>query len=280
MLRTAFALLVLLLLASGAEAQKRVALVMGNSDYANISRLEKPVADARQLATLLRGMGFRVIVGTDLSKREMEKLLLKFRAVTEGAEFGFFHFSGHGFQSGSPFEGAKNHILPVDFRVPEAGEALETVLLDDIIQLFRERLRVGFISVDACRDDVRLAFASRRSGETIARGFAPPILNNLYPPYPRVGRSPIGLFFGYSTEPGKVAFEGENGPFSPYTTALVKHLPTPSINLWELSGRISEQVTTEMKNKQVPWFVQSHTAGAYVLMPRPAARSPRRSLPH
>ena len=73
-LATAVASLVLLVSALGpASAEKRVALVIGNSAYDNTAPLKNPSNDATDIAETLRALDFEVIDGTDLSKREMEK---------------------------------------------------------------------------------------------------------------------------------------------------------------------------------------------------------------
>ena len=41
-----------------ALADKRIALVIGNSNYQNVARLENPRNDAALMATTLRGLGF------------------------------------------------------------------------------------------------------------------------------------------------------------------------------------------------------------------------------
>ena len=211
-------LLAIAILAAGgtqtfAAPGKRVALVMGNSAYVNMSPLEKPVAEARELADLLRKIGVQVMVGTNLNKRDMEKLLQEFRVNVEGAEFGFFHFSGHGFQSG-PWSGEPtNHLVPVDFEFPTADGAFETVTLDGIVDLLKQQVRVGVITLDACRNDPRLTVGSIK----ISRGFSAVRLNDTAsgssttPPQPGrswVGRGPSGLVVAYATDPGNVAFEG------------------------------------------------------------------------
>jgi len=44
--------------ASPAQADKRVALVIGNSAYKNVTPLDNPKNDARLMADTLRGLGF------------------------------------------------------------------------------------------------------------------------------------------------------------------------------------------------------------------------------
>ena len=48
----------LLVLAAPAQAEKRVALVIGNNDYKNVPKLQKAVNDARTMGDTLRQLGF------------------------------------------------------------------------------------------------------------------------------------------------------------------------------------------------------------------------------
>jgi hypothetical protein len=50
-----------LLIAGPAQAEKRVALVIGNSAYQNIARLDNPKNDAQLMADTLQRVGFQLI---------------------------------------------------------------------------------------------------------------------------------------------------------------------------------------------------------------------------
>ena len=61
----AIAVVLLCLLASASSAQEAsrgVALVIGNGDYAHLSRLANPVHDAHAIKDLLDGLGFQTDV--------------------------------------------------------------------------------------------------------------------------------------------------------------------------------------------------------------------------
>ena len=89
--------LVVLLVALGpAAAEKRVALVMGNSAYQHTAPLKNPSNDATDMAEKLRQLGFDVIEGTDLSKDEMEQRIRAFADKLTGADVGLFFYAGHG----------------------------------------------------------------------------------------------------------------------------------------------------------------------------------------
>src|SRR5262245_25350008 len=100
------------LLAAPARADKRVALVIGNSAYQNVARLENPRNDARLIADTLKTLGF-IVVGNgaqiDLDKPGFDRAVQSFGSQLVGADVGLFYYAGHGLQ----VRGA-NFLVPVD----------------------------------------------------------------------------------------------------------------------------------------------------------------------
>src|SRR5262245_57592227 len=268
------------LVAPAAEAapEKRVALVIGNAAYASISPLDKPLNDARKMEQVLRELGYEVILGTNASKRDLDGLAQRFRAALKGADVGFFFYSGHGFQTNRiEQQHPINHIVPVDFNVHDVTTAPSSLALDVIIEAIRSQARVGFIFMDACRNDPQLTAASERLASntrsvTIARGFAPvAVIEKAPAAKASIAKGPTGLLIAYATDPGNVALEGETGALSPFTGALAKHLLAPGLSAAEIMGRVSAEVSTQTRGQQTPWNVSSLTAGTYQFTPRPPA---------
>src|SRR5215510_5579234 len=263
--------------ASQAAPEKRVALVIGNAAYSNISPLQKPINDAQKMAEVLRGLNYEVIVGVNANKRELDSLAQWFRAALKGADVGFFFDTGHGFQTNRVEQQHPiNHIVPVDFNVQEVNAAVGSLALDVIIDAIRSQARVGFIFMDACRNDPQLTAASERLASntrsvTIARGFAPvAVVERASAPKASVAKGPTGLLIAYATDPGNVALEGETGSLSPFTGALAKHLLAPGLSAAEIMGRVSAEVSAQTRGQQTPWNVSSLTAGTYQFTPKPA----------
>ena len=107
----ALAGLLALLFAAPASAEKRIALVMGNSAYQNVARLDNPRNDAALMADTLAGLGFTLIGGRaqlDLDKAAMDGVVQNFGRQVQGADVALFYYAGHGVQvSGS------NYLVPV-----------------------------------------------------------------------------------------------------------------------------------------------------------------------
>src|SRR5262249_26222082 len=98
MLRAAIALLASMLLASVAQAEKRVALVIGNSVYEHAGTLTNPKNDAADVAAALKKLDFQVLDAFDLDKAAFDRKVRDFAAALQGAEAGLFFFAGHGLQ--------------------------------------------------------------------------------------------------------------------------------------------------------------------------------------
>ena len=106
-----FTLFLSLVIALPALAEKRVALVIGNSSYKNISSLTNPANDARLMAKVLKAQGFEVILGLDLEYRAMKRIIRRYTAKLQrhGPDtIGFIFYAGHGLQ----VRGV-NYLVPV-----------------------------------------------------------------------------------------------------------------------------------------------------------------------
>ena len=79
-----------------AQAAKRVALVIGNDDYAQVPKLQKAVNDAKAIGAALEGIGFTVLRAENLTRREMNRQLQSFASRLEAGDEAVFFFAGHG----------------------------------------------------------------------------------------------------------------------------------------------------------------------------------------
>jgi hypothetical protein len=116
-----------------AAAQKRVALVIGNSAYQHTSRLVNPINDATDMSAALKSVGFVVIDGFDLSKATLELKIRAFEEALQGAAVGLLFYAGHGMQA----EG-RNYLVPVDARIARQSDIeVELVRLDLVLEAMR-----------------------------------------------------------------------------------------------------------------------------------------------
>src|SRR5450756_1534962 len=86
------AAVMLLLLGAATQAETRVALVIGNGDYRNTSRLANPRNDATDVAAALTRAGFETITGFDLDKAGMEDAEIRFARKARDADVAIFYY--------------------------------------------------------------------------------------------------------------------------------------------------------------------------------------------
>lgn len=242
MRRTLVALIAIAgLLASiaGAFAEKRVALVVGNAAYANAEPLANPVNDAADMAAKLAALGFEVVEGRDLGKREMERLIGDFSDRLDGAGAALFFYAGHGLQVDG-----RNYVVPVDARLDMPAKLrLEAVPMDDILDIMESQAATSLVFLDACRNNPFTRSLSRaattRSAAQVGAGLV----------QFSAGR---GSFVAFSTAPGAVAMDG-SGRNSPFTAALLKHISAPGQGVSDLMIAVRREVLAATRDFQTPW---------------------------
>ncbi len=220
-----------------AQAEKRVALVIGNAAYQNTPALSNPVNDADDMASALQRVGFTVQIERDLSKRGMEGALARFARLAEDADTAMFFYAGHGIQ----YRGT-NYLMPVDARMDdEVSITYELLRIDDVMFSLERARGVKLLVLDACRNNplldrlvrrgtTRDAGASRGLARVDARG---------------------GMVIAYSTQADQVAVDG-TGRNSPFTSALVKYIAEPGLEVGSLFRRVAIEVDRATGGRQLP----------------------------
>ena len=152
-------------------AEKRVALVVGNSAYQFTPSLQNPKNDATEMAAALRVVGFTVIEGFDLDKGQLDRKVRDFAVALSGADVGVFFYAGHGLQVG-----AQNYLVPTDGQLAStAALDFEMVRLDLIQRTMEREAKTNVLFLDACRDNPLARNLSRVMGTRsveVGRGLA------------------------------------------------------------------------------------------------------------
>jgi uncharacterized caspase-like protein len=241
-------------LSGAAQAQDRVALVIGNSKYVSANAVPNAVNDARVMARTLRDIGFGVTDGYDLPRDNMERQIREFLRKSEGARVVLFFYAGHGLQVDG-----RNYLLPVDTRLEAASDlGFETIGLDNILESLDGPSRTNIIILDACRNNpFAQSFASRSGAArsvTVLSGLAG---------YSNLG---TGTLIAFSTAPGAVAQDG-SGFNSPFTKALARHVRTPGLEVRQMLTRVRADVAAETRGRQIPWDNSSLLGEVYLAGP-------------
>ncbi len=223
-------------------AERRVALVIGNSAYKNPA-LAIPNArnDAEDVASALTALGFDVLLLTDVDLAAAGKAIQQFARMSVGADSTLFYFAGHAVQ----YQG-RNYLLPVDAEVKdEISLPFETIGVDNVRAVLDRSNGVKIMVLDACRTNPisdRLA-ALANSGPPVepagrTRGLE------------RIDKSE-GIIVAYATSPGDVALDGQERN-SPFTKAFLRRLNEPGLEIEMMFRRIANDVRAATGGRQRP----------------------------
>lgn len=237
------------LLATIATAEKRVALVVGNSDYVTTSVLSNPERDARAIATKLESLGFDVVEGYNLGYEGMRDTVRSFARETRDADLTVFYYAGHGIAIDNV-----NYVVPIDARMDDAVDwEFEVYALPEILRVIGRSEGASLVFLDACRDNpmaqklAKVRGMSTRSLST--RGLTPIAFDTL---------GTTGSVISYATEPGQVAMDGD-GVNSPFTIALLRHIGAANTDFAAITSLITRDVLEMTAGEQRPRFDVSLT---------------------
>lgn len=229
-------------------AEKRVALVIGNSNYHYIGALENPKNDAQAMAQTLRTLGFEVIYKQDLKVNQLGPTLRELKSRLQAGDEVVVFYAGHGLE----IDG-ENYFPAVDAKI-EAKEEVKYVSLNlkDLLNLFEEaKTKVNVVFVDACRNN-----PLKRSMRSLGRGLASPVETS-------------GTLIAYAAKHGTEANDGEDDKHSPYTRALIDALnQMPDARIEDILKRVKKVVKEKTKGGQEPWVYGSLDGDFYLVSPK------------
>ncbi|WBL76086.1 caspase family protein [Bradyrhizobium xenonodulans] len=242
-----------------ALAEKRVALVMGNSAYKSAPRLANPVNDATLVGGMLKKAGFdNVDVRLDLNAADMRRSLREFAGRTRDAEVAVIYYAGHGIE----LDGA-NYLIPTDAALETDGDVLdETVALDRALFAVEPAKQLRLVILDACRDNPFAKTMKRTvASRAIGRGLA------------KVEPTSPNTMIAFAAKAGSTASDGD-ARNSPFATALVERLPMPGLDLRKAFGFVRDDVLKNTGYKQEPYVYGSLGGDDVSLIPAKPAAAP------
>jgi uncharacterized caspase-like protein len=228
-------------LSNGAAfADRRIALVIGNSHYNNSGlALSNPANDADDVAAALRDLGFEVIHKNDTTKRDLDLAMAQFARLATDADAALFFYAGHALQ----YQG-RNYLMPTDAELEdEVSLRYQMMVLDDVRAALDRAGGIKIMILDACRnspivDRLRKQIAGATRSVENTRGLA------------RIDKTQ-GMVVAYATAADDVAADG-SGRNSPYTTALLKRLKEPGLEIEIMFRRIAADVNAQTNGRQRP----------------------------
>ncbi|WP_024343179.1 caspase family protein [Bradyrhizobium japonicum] len=234
---------------SPAAAEKRIALVVGNSAYKNITPLDNPSKDASLMAETLGTLGFTLIGGRaqlDLDKGGMDVAVQSFGRQVQGADVALFYYAGHGVQVAGP-----NFLVPVGANpTREADVDFQMTGVNMVLrQMQGSGTRLNLVILDACRNNPFGSRGLRASDGGLAQM-----------------RAPEGTLVSYATQPGNVAQDGTDG-HSPYTRALATTIRVAGLDVFQTFNQVRLAVKRATAGAQQPWVSSSPIDGTFYFVP-------------
>jgi uncharacterized caspase-like protein len=215
---------------------KRVGLVIGNGTYAYAGVLTNPANDARDVGAALRTLGFDVRVVIDADLAAMQSAVKTLARDAEGAEAVLVYYAGHGIEING-----QNYLIPVDAKLAEALDApKEALALDTVMREVSAHGKFRLIVLDACRDSP-FADSLRQRDAGVRRGLAEPAAN------------PGNMLVAYAAKAGTVAQDGLPGGNSPFTSAFLKALQTPKLDVRLMLRNVLTDVMQATQFQQAPF---------------------------
>jgi len=187
----------------------KVALIIGNAQYAGAQPLPNAANDANDTCAAFRKLGFDVICKVDIAtKREFKDAIFEFTGKVSQDSVAVFYFAGHGLQ-----------IDGLNYLVPTRAEARTRSDIEDesvqvnylMTELEARQAALNVFILDACRNN---PYANPIRGYVPMLGLA----SQLY--------APRNSIIAMSTGAGQLSLDGDgrNGTF---TKNLLAHLGTP-----------------------------------------------------
>ena len=221
-----------------APTERRVALVIGNSNYERAPPLPNPANDAKSIAAALRALGFtevREVINANLSV--LGKALKDFGDVAAAADWAVIYFAGHGMEVGG-----SNYLIPVDAVLEQQAHVEdETVPLSRVLTKVAGASKMQLVILDACRNNpfVPKMRQAGRQTRAIGRGLA-----SIEPE--------SGVLIAYAARDGTTALDGDAAN-SPYAQALVKYLSEPGLEISLLFRKVRDDVYGRTGRQQEPY---------------------------
>jgi hypothetical protein len=239
------------------DAERRVALVIGNDDYQTANKLANPVNDARAMAAKLKELGFDVIAVENGSQQIMRRAVGQFSNKLGPDAVSLFFYAGHGMQVNG-----HNYLIPIDAEIStEQTVQLESIDVDAVInQMAMAKSRINLVILDACRNN---PYERRFRGQS---GGLASI------------EAPTGTLIAYATSPGKVAADGDSGN-GLYTSELLTAIDAPGAKVEDVFKQVRRRVEERSHNDQTPWEASSLTGDFYFTGPTTVIAAPAPPAP-
>lgn len=212
--------------------EPRIALVIGNSNYTgDLSTTPNAENDAKDIAAVLQKLGFEVVCGTDVNRKEFINKLRQFKTRLDGMgkdAVSLFYYAGHGVQANN-----NNYIIPLGAKIENPdkfeNEAINLdIVMGNIVNAGNTH-GSNLIILDACRDN------------PLGDGWAKP----------KAEFSIRGMYWAFGTGYGQYAYDGggRNGTF---TKHIINNIHHQGLTIDQLMKKVTAAVDYESGGEQIP----------------------------
>ncbi len=224
---------------------KRVAFVVGNSAYQKLPRLVNPRRDAEAIADSLERLGFLVTRVIDGDAETLLRALADFTEQSRGSDIALVYYAGHGVQVNG-----ENYILPVSLSAADASTVLNEGLGMSAVrrQLQTADAGLNIVILDSCRENPFGPIVTEQTAESATPLIVRQGLAQM--------RSAAGMLIAYATQPGDVAYDGQDS-HSPFTASLLRFIEAPGLEIRLMLGRVREDVVARTNGVQIPWVEEA-----------------------
>ena len=234
--------------ADRAFAERRVALIIGNSNYQNAPILPNPERDARGIADMFQKAGYEIVTTAfNIGNLDFKSTIRKFEDTVTDADIAVIYYAGYGLN----IHGT-NYLIPIDAKLASDRDANnETITLEQLVESVHGAKLLRVIIIDACRDS---PFARIMKAERMGLGAVQP--------------NSIDTLIAYAAKPGTTADDG-GGDHSPFAAALIDNLFVPGLDIRLAFGRVRDEVLKKTGYMQEPFVYGSLGGGNIALVPAP-----------
>ena len=219
--------------------EKRVALLIGNSDYKFEGKLENTLNDVNDLALQLEELNFEVLKYENLETRgDIWNAIKSFDEKLNHADVALFYYSGHGFQS----EGI-NYLVPTNANIVDDGDIEEYChKIDKVIDFMKNKKnsnkKLNIVILDACRNKPQNLIATSK-GISFKGGLAEI-------------DAPSSYIIAFATSVNKTADASPGERNSLYTKVLLEEIKKPNILIETMFKNVRLKVDELSNGRQVP----------------------------
>ncbi|MGB0747126.1 MAG: SUMF1/EgtB/PvdO family nonheme iron enzyme [Magnetospiraceae bacterium] len=231
-----FVLVLITATGSVAQAEKRVALVIGNDTYKTLPSLSNAGNDARAVTKKLKAIGFKVINGINVDRTTFFRRKTEFENELHDAQVALVYYAGHGIQDGR----GTNWLIPSDSNIlVESDLQAWGVNAQELLSSMQyTETPTNILILDACRDN-----PLPKRTRSAAKG-----LRTL-----EMKGNEQSIIVVYAAAPGQVAQDGPEGGNGIFTRALLAYMDKPGLTLEQVFKRTTAKVLADTKGNQRPW---------------------------